>query len=59
MKVRLSFSWPYLVMGIEFLVLTLALPQGLPLGLQRLGQVCILQALLGVLLRKNLQLPLH
>lgn len=49
----------HLIVGVELLVLTLALPQGLALGLQRLGQVGVLQALLGVLLRKDLQLPLH
>lgn len=49
----------HLVVGVELLVLALALPQGLPLGLQRLGQVGVLQALLRVLLRQHLQLPLH
>lgn len=38
--------WAHLVVGVELLVLALALPQGLPLGLQRLGQVGVLQALL-------------
>ena len=49
----------HLVVGVELLVLTLALPQGLPLGLQSLGQVGILQALLRVLLREDLQFTLH
>lgn len=37
MTMWLSFFWPYLVVGIELLVLTLTLPQGLPLSFQRLG----------------------
>lgn len=58
---NLGLTWlqTHLVVGIELLVLTLALPQGLPLGLQRLGQVGILQALLRVLLREDLQFPLY
>lgn len=47
-----------LVVSIKLLVLPLTLPQGLPLRLQGLGQVSVLQALLRVLLRQNLQLPL-
>jgi len=49
----------YLVVCVELLVLPLALPEGLPLGLQGLGQVGVLQALLGVLLRQHLDLPLE
>lgn len=58
---NLGLTWlqAHLVVGIELLVLTLALPQGLPLGFQRLGQVGILQALLRVLLREDLQFPLY
>ena len=40
----------HLVVCVELLVLPLTLAEGLPLGLQRLGQVGVLQALLGVLL---------
>lgn len=50
---------PHLVVGVELLVLPLALAEGLPLSLQRLRQVGVLQTLLGILLRKHLQLPLH
>lgn len=49
---------PHLVVCVELLVLALALPQGLPLSLQRLRQVRVLQALLRVLLRQHLQLAL-
>jgi len=44
---------------IELLVLPLTLPEGLPLSLQRLGQVGVFQALLGILLRQHLDLPLE
>lgn len=47
-----------LVVSVELLVLPLTLPEGLPLGLQCLGQVCVLQTFLRVLLRQHLQLPL-
>lgn len=40
----------HLVVCVELLVLSLTLPEGLPLGLQRLGQVGVFQALLGILL---------
>lgn len=49
-------TWANLIVGVKLLVLPLALPQSLPLGLQRLGQVRVLQALLGVLLRQHLKL---
>ena len=55
----LEVACSYLVMSVELLVLPLTLPEGLPLGLQRLGQVGVLQALLGVLLRQHLDLPLE
>lgn len=45
-------------MRVQLLVLPLALAEGLPLGLQGLGQVGVLQALLGVLLREDLKFPL-
>lgn len=48
----------HLVPGSEVLVLLLALTQGLPLGVQRLDQVSVLQAAEGELLRQNLELPL-
>ena len=49
----------HLVVCVELLVLSLTLPEGLPLGLQRLGQVGVFQALLGILLRQHLNLPLE
>ena len=44
-----------LVVSVELLVLSLTLPEGLPLGLQGLGQVSVLQTFLRVLLRQHLQ----
>lgn len=49
----------HLVVCVELLVLSLTLPEGLPLGLQRLSQVGVFQALLGILLRQHLNLPLE
>lgn len=43
-------SLPHLVPGSQVLVLLLALTQGLPLGVQRLDQVAVLQAAEGELL---------
>lgn len=40
-----------LVVSVELLVLSLTLPEGLPLSLQCLGQVSIFQTFLRVLLR--------
>lgn len=51
-------SLPHLVPGSQVLVLLLALTQGLPLGVQRLDQVAVLQAAEGELLRQNLEFPL-
>lgn len=39
-----------LVVSVQLLVFSLALPEGLALSLQRLGQVSVLQTFLGVLL---------
>lgn len=49
----------HLVVCVELLVLPLALPEGLPLGLQRLGQVGVFQTLLGILIRQHFNLPLE
>lgn len=48
----------HLVPGPQVLVLLLALTQGLPLSIQSLDQVSVLQTLQGELLRQNVQLPL-
>lgn len=49
----------HLVVCVELLVLSLTLPEGLPLGLQRLCQVGVFQTLLGILLGQYLDLPLE
>lgn len=49
----------YLVVGIELLVFSLTLSQGLPLGLQRLGQMGVFQALLGILFWQYFNLTLE
>lgn len=49
----------HLVVCIQLLVLSLTLPEGLPLGFQRLGQVGVFQALLWILLWQHLDLPLE
>lgn len=54
-----SSACTHLVVCVELLVFSLALPEGLPLGLQRLGQMGVLQALLGILLRQHLDLSLE
>lgn len=47
-----------LVVYMQFLVLSLALPQRLSLCFQRLSQMCVFQTLLRILLRQNLQLTM-
>lgn len=49
----------HLVVCVELLVLSLTLPEGLPLGLQCLGQVSVLQTFLRVLLWQHLQFSLN